>query len=109
MKTNTNKLLIIGLLASSLTLFSCSRAASQKEWNEMTPAEKQQALNDKIDNYFVGLTDWSKISPLKADEKSAVGKPRESVEKLSVDTGDGAQTVPATCTTQDFDFFRSFS
>lgn len=107
MKRNTNTLLMIGVMSSALMMFSCSKATSQKDWNEMTPAEKQQALNDRIDNYFVGLSDWSKISPLKADEKSAIGQPRQSIEKLSVDTGDGEQTVPATCTTQDFDLTKT--
>lgn len=107
MKRNTNKLIMIGALASSLSLFSCNKAVSQKDWNEMSPAEKQQSINERIDTYFVGLTDWAKISPLKADEKAAVGQPRESTEKLTLDSDNGSQVVPATCTTQDFDLTKT--
>jgi Thiol-activated cytolysin len=107
MKRNTNTLLIIGALMSSALLLSCTPATSQKNWNEMTANEQQKALEEQIDGYFVGLSDWSKISPLKADEKKAVGEARTSTEKLAFDTGDGSQTVPATCTTQDFDLTKT--
>ncbi len=103
-RTNMN-LLIVGVLG--LLFVACTPAKSQKDWNEMSALEKKQAVSDKIDNYFVGLSDWSKISPIKNDDKKAQGQPRETTEKLTLDSGDGNQVVPATCVTQDFDLTKT--
>ncbi|MBC7754283.1 MAG: thiol-activated cytolysin family protein [Moraxellaceae bacterium] len=107
MKQNTTTLFFIGALGSMLIASGCSPSMSQKDVNQMSAAEKQQFQQEQIDNYFVGLSDWSKISPLKADEKSATGQPRQSTEKIWLESEEGNQTVPATCTTQDFDLTKT--
>lgn len=108
MNKRDNKRLIIGVMSTALLLLlSCSKVDSQKDLDKMSAAEQQQILNEKIDNYFVNLSEWSQISPLKPDKKKENGEPRYSTEKISVESGDSEEIIPASCVTQDFDLTKT--
>lgn len=100
---------VIAFIAIAGFIFSSCSSQSDSDKSQKTAAQalaQKEANSASVDNYFLNLDSWDRISPSKADEKK-VSK-TTSTDLPAVASNDPLQQKPAqTCTVQEVDLTKT--